>query len=414
MPKNLVLFSDGTGNSARKLFKTNVWRVYQAVDLTDPQDPKEPRQYSFYDDGVGTSSFKPLAVLGGAFGVGLARNVVDLYIFLCRMYEPGDRIYAFGFSRGAFTIRVLIGLVMTEGLLRYHGSEGDLKRLARDAYRTYRGKRFKSLNPLVQGLPRGARRRREPAGPAARAHELRPGGSHRRARQRRRGQVHFVGLWDTVDAYGLPVDELTRAIDACIWPLTMRDYNLNPRVLRAMHALSLDDERNAFHPRLWNEVPDPAVRGSGVEGANLRSTHLKDERISQVWFAGVHSNVGGGYPDDGLSYVSLLWILREACDWGLRLEAEHLGGPGGAVGREWADLRLAPAAWRATTATTRAASRTWSTRGRCAWHGSRCTRARCGASRPATTAMRPSRCPRTSPWSASTEPSSMPTPTWAG
>src|SRR5512138_3487987 len=119
MPKNLVLFSDGTGNSARKLFKTNVWRVYQAVDLADPQDPKQPRQFAFYDDGVGTSSFKPLAVLGGAFGVGLARNIVDLYIFLCRMYEPGDRIFAFGFSRGAFTIRVLIGLVMTEGLLRY-------------------------------------------------------------------------------------------------------------------------------------------------------------------------------------------------------------------------------------------------------------------------------------------------------
>jgi uncharacterized protein (DUF2235 family) len=137
MPKNLVLFSDGTGNSAAKLSKTNVWRVYQAVDLRDPQKPEIPRQFAFYDDGVGTSTFKPLALLGGAFGVGLARNVLDLYVFLCRVYEPGDRIYAFGFSRGAFTIRVLVGLVTCEGLLRYGGSEEELRRLSRDAYRTY-------------------------------------------------------------------------------------------------------------------------------------------------------------------------------------------------------------------------------------------------------------------------------------
>src|SRR5216684_253755 len=98
MYKNIIVFSDGTGNSSGKLFKTNVWRVYQAVDLTDPQVPAEPRQFAFYDNGVGTSSFKPFAALGGALGVGLARNVRDLYAFVCRTYQPGDKIYAFGFS----------------------------------------------------------------------------------------------------------------------------------------------------------------------------------------------------------------------------------------------------------------------------------------------------------------------------
>ncbi len=105
--KHIVVFSDGTGNSSAKFFKTNVWRLYQAVDASElAAGEGRVRQVVDYDSGgVGTSTFKPLAILGGAFGVGLKRNVLDLYRFICRHYEPGDRIYAFGFSRGAFTIR---------------------------------------------------------------------------------------------------------------------------------------------------------------------------------------------------------------------------------------------------------------------------------------------------------------------
>jgi len=99
-PRNLVVFSDGTGNSAAKLFKTNVWRMYDALDLNCPD------QIALYDDGVGTASLPLLALIGGAFGWGLKRNVLDLYVFLCRNYREGDHIFAFGFSRGAFTIRV--------------------------------------------------------------------------------------------------------------------------------------------------------------------------------------------------------------------------------------------------------------------------------------------------------------------
>ena len=101
MGKSIILLSDGTGNSAAKLAKTNVWRTYQAIDLSRAD------QIALYDDGVGTSSVKVLALLGGVFGWGLKRNVLHLYKFLCRNYQPGDRIFAFGFSRGAFTIRVL-------------------------------------------------------------------------------------------------------------------------------------------------------------------------------------------------------------------------------------------------------------------------------------------------------------------
>ncbi|MBH2008588.1 MAG: DUF2235 domain-containing protein [Xanthomonadaceae bacterium] len=324
MSKNLVLFSDGTGNSAGKLFKTNVWRVYQAVDLADPQQPKDPRQFAFYDDGVGTSSFKPLAVLGGAFGFGLARNVRDLYVFLCRTYEPGDKIYAFGFSRGAFTIRVLIGLVMSQGIVRYTGNEADLQRWSADAYRRYRAERFKSKSPLVwivRPLRNAALR---VSGWALRQTPYAKAERFGKPDDPKPVEVQFVGLWDTVDAYGLPVDELTRAIDTFVWPLTMRDYNLNRRVQRARHALALDDERNAFHPRLWNEKEIPGEPGTGTPGGNVHTTHINDEQISQVWFAGVHSNVGGGYADDSLSYVSLLWMVKEADKYGLRFEPHVL------------------------------------------------------------------------------------------
>ena len=113
MAKKIILLSDGTGNSAGKVWRTNVWRVFQALEL------KGSNQIAIYDDGVGTSSFKPLAILGGVFGYGLKRNVLNLYKFLCRNYQTGDKIYGFGFSRGAFTMRIVMGLVLNQGLVKF-------------------------------------------------------------------------------------------------------------------------------------------------------------------------------------------------------------------------------------------------------------------------------------------------------
>ena len=135
-PKSIILFSDGTGNSSAKLFKTNVWRMYEAIDLGPPSEGKRD-QISYYDDGVGTSSFKPLTVLGGAFGWGLQRNVLDIYRFACRNYREGDDIYAFGFSRGAFTIRLVVALIASQGLVR-SDSEAELDWKSREAYRAFR------------------------------------------------------------------------------------------------------------------------------------------------------------------------------------------------------------------------------------------------------------------------------------
>src|SRR5262245_3325247 len=133
--RNIVVLSDGTGNSSAKANKTNVWRLFQALDQTRSD------QIARYDDGVGTSSNRYLAAFGGAFGWGLKRNVIDLYKFICRNWQPGDVIYGFGFSRGAFTIRVLIGFISREGLVPFQ-SEDELHRNAVSAYRSYRSKSF--------------------------------------------------------------------------------------------------------------------------------------------------------------------------------------------------------------------------------------------------------------------------------
>src|SRR3979411_3560543 len=118
MSRNIVLLSDGTGNSAAKVWRTNVWRTFEALDLSGND------QVAFYDDGVGTSSFKPMAILGGAFGFGLRRNVIALYKFACRNYRNADdELFGFGFSRGAFTIRIVMGLIDSQGLVQ--GGSGD-------------------------------------------------------------------------------------------------------------------------------------------------------------------------------------------------------------------------------------------------------------------------------------------------
>jgi uncharacterized protein (DUF2235 family) len=297
LPKNVVVLSDGTGNAAAKVWRTNVWRVFQSLELSGS------RQMAMYDDGVGSSAFKPLALLGGAAGWGLKRNVLDLYKFLCRNYTPDYQIYAFGFSRGAFTIRVLLGLVAHQGLIPYE-SEADLHRRAIGAYRAYRKARFASVWRLEM-----------PFRSARDAVLALFGRRYDASSNIKSPPVRFVGLWDTVAAYGLPIEEMTRGVSQWIWPLELPNRILGPAVQRACHALSLDDERTTFHPVLWTEA---AEKRAPPDEHGRRWT--KGERISQVWFAGSHANVGGGYPDDALAHVSLTWIMEEARACGLRFK----------------------------------------------------------------------------------------------
>jgi uncharacterized protein (DUF2235 family) len=305
MPKAIVVFSDGTGNSAAALFKTNVWRLYDALDQSEPSEG-EPRQVAYYDNGVGTSTFKPLAMLGGVFGVGLKRNVLSLYKFVCRNYTPEDKdeIYAFGFSRGAFTIRLLVGLIATQGLI--HSTKQEvLDRHALDAYRAYR-RAFNQTGGLVTFL-RNARDL------IIKTIRLLGGVPLYDKTRNVQPSIRFIGVWDTVAAYGMPISELTRGIDRWVWPLSMPNYRLSAKVKTARHALALDDERDTFHPLLWDEVWEQQLIADRTSG-------VQPDRLQQVWFAGMHSDVGGGYPDDSLAYVSLEWMLGEARVAGLRFK----------------------------------------------------------------------------------------------
>ena len=301
--KRIVLFSDGTGNSSAKAEKTNVWRLFQALDQ------KEPGQIAYYDDGVGTSSNKYLAMLGGVFGWGLKRNVINLYKFVCRNYEPGAEISGFGFSRGSFTIRVLTGLITTEGLIAFR-SEEELDRYARAAYRHYRCKRFPSYSPVVVIM----RKLRDfiiwARDYVRRYQTYKELAEVTRKAKRTDIPIHFLGLWDTVAAYGMPIDELKHGIDWLLWPMLFADCKLSPRVKHACHALSLDDERTTFHPVLWDEI---------AEAKMVANKEVPAGRLTQVWFAGVHSNVGGGYPEDRLPLVSLDWMMSQAAANGLTL-----------------------------------------------------------------------------------------------
>jgi uncharacterized protein (DUF2235 family) len=300
--KAIVLFSDGTGNSSAKLFKTNVWRMYEAVDLGPAASDRRP-QIAYYDDGVGTSSFKPLAVLGGVFGYGLKRNVLDIYKYACRNYKEGDDLYAFGFSRGAFTIRLVAALIAEQGLVT-STDEGQLDRLARCSYRDFRKCWLPRRLQWPTKLARAIRDRFTGQRKYTNAVNHKP-------------DIRFVGVWDTVSAYGGPIVEMTRAIDNWIFPLSMPDYQLSTKVQCARHALALDDERDAFHPLLWDEVHENALVAGKVPGEK----QVGADRLQQVWFTGMHSDVGGGYPDESLSYVSLLWMMEEA-------EKERNGQPG--------------------------------------------------------------------------------------
>ena len=324
-PKNIVLLSDGTGNSSAELHKTNVWRAYRCLD------GKGQDQIALYDDGVGTSQFRPLALAGGIFGWGLERNVRKLYEYLCWNYRPGDSVYGFGFSRGAFTIRMLVGLIENQGLVDRAKckNDNDFYRRIRHAQWEFRGnfnsdggrvqRGARALFNLVRKLP-GRRLFGRKVVPYDKSKNHQPFHSDR---CRDGVKVRFLGLWDTVDAYGGPVDELTRGWDRWIWPLKLRNKHLWSGVEKACHALALDDERSSFSPQLWNEMPLEKTQALDSNQHQAQDAkNINEERISQVWFAGMHSDVGGGYPDESLSLVSFKWIMECAKAKGLKLRED--------------------------------------------------------------------------------------------
>jgi len=308
--RNIVLLSDGTGNSSVSPTKSNVWRVYQALDL-GPHADGDYKQIAFYDDGVGTSGFRPLMLLGGAFGWGLSRNVRQLYENLCRHYQCGDRIYIFGFSRGAFTARVLAHFISTCGILDRSkpapnggdlGMDADrgLKKGVKQAYKSYRRGYWDKASALLKLWSKIFRPIRDTVwGTVLPRDQFREKFSHAKPGTGEK-LIEFIGVWDTVDAVGMPIDELSILLDKGLYPYKFPDQKFSGDVALGCHALAIDDERQTFHPLLWDE------RVSDEPGVGNPS------RIKQVWFTGMHSNVGGSYPEDNLAYIALDWMIDEA------------------------------------------------------------------------------------------------------
>ncbi|MCG8492031.1 MAG: DUF2235 domain-containing protein [Sneathiellales bacterium] len=312
-PRKIVLLSDGTCNSSVKAQKTNIWRLYNAIPPL-PDKNGNNTQIAFYDDGVGTMGFRPLMLLGAVFGWGLSRNVKQLYEDLCRHYRPGDKVYIFGFSRGAFTARVLVDMINRVGIIDTSKSvsgwsrrdlhredlhdgvslktEKEFKRAVHTAYKSYRNGKWRGrlIPRIYSSLFRAGRelllRSHVPSQKDFKdrfcypdRHDPEP--------------IEFVGCFDTVDALGLPIDELAYVWDQLVFPYKFNDEQLSGIVKKAAHAIAVDDERHTFHPVLWDHSRD------------------NKDRITQVWFSGMHANVGGGYPEDHLSYVPLCWMMDQ-------------------------------------------------------------------------------------------------------
>ncbi|MGI4751727.1 MAG: DUF2235 domain-containing protein [Janthinobacterium lividum] len=280
--KRIVTCSDGTWNKPNQNYQgkpvsTNVQRIFEAICNSDDQ---QISQIKYYDEGIGAEGSWLNRWIDGATGEGIDENILSAYKFILWNYEPGDELYLFGFSRGAYTARSLAGLIRNCGILK----NNDLS-LIKEAYRIYRAR-----NPIT-----------DPNGEEALAFKQ----MHSYYENLR---IKFIGVWDTVGALGIP----SRWFQ---WynkkKYQFHDTTLSSITDYAYQALAIDEKRSNFMPALW-EMSSKVKRGE------------VEQRVQQVWFPGVHSNIGGGYPDQGLSDITLAWMISKAKTTGLGFEKKYV------------------------------------------------------------------------------------------
>lgn len=326
--KNIAIFCDGTGNSSQMTddglpVTTNVWKLYRAaLDHTESQW----RQVVWYDPGVGTgtsreakalgwlgklwemvsSVFSPSSKWGGALrvlpklrmvyelatGAGIEENIRQGYEQIVRHYQPGDRIFLFGFSRGAYTARCIAGVISRVGLLR-----SEYAYRVDDVYRQYR-------HHLTRGTS---------------AEILTPEAFHAKADF----PVALLGVWDTVASLGLPLWGWWFSLSKL---LSFASINSNPApVCKSIrHAVAMDERRSAFFVTMFG-APGPG------------------QDVRQVWFRGAHGGVGGGYAAAGLSDIALDWMAEAAVAEGLLLRPEALAMAPNPLGPVICELDHVPA-----------------------------------------------------------------------
>lgn len=283
--RNLVIMLDGTGNELGRNL-SNILKLYRIAR-------KDESQLCYYSPGVGTVSLpnpwarfrqKANGVLGLATGYGLDANVLGAYRFLVENWREGDRIYLFGFSRGAWTARVLAGLIHMLGLLY-----PEQLNMCDSALGTYKRAAQDNDLPSVWHFARVIRSRRV--------------------------TIEFVGVWDSVASVLVPRKDRLYIPSLETLPYTRN----NPSVAIFRHALAIDERRRMFRVAVWDE-------GQAFEPNPFNKRLNRKQDVKQMWFAGVHSDVGGGYPEteSALSKYPLIWMVEEAAAAGLKIQSRML------------------------------------------------------------------------------------------
>ena len=257
MSKNIIICLDGTWDKPdekphEENEETNVRNLYELLEKDEPH-----KQVVYYDTGVGSHWYD--RIRGGVSGRGLSKNIREAYYEICRHYEEGDKVCVFGFSRGAYTARSLTGLIYSCGLIRKDALTDESIAEAFDVYK-------KADKPTRQAYKD----------------------------KNVRCKIEIIGVWDTVGALGIPISFFKKYTNKF---LQFHDTKINKEINRAYHALSIDEQRETFRPTLWN-----------VRAGNSHQT------IDQVWFAGVHSDVGGGYMQREHSDITFKWMIDKIKD----------------------------------------------------------------------------------------------------
>lgn len=295
--KNIILCADGTWNTphgdSATAVDTNVRKLYCALT-------SGPSQLKYYDSGVGTDGTPIDHLSGGAMGEGLFQKVQDCYQFLSYVHDPDDTIFVLGFSRGAYTARSVAGMIAGFGVPKVNLDNMTVKKI----FAAYREPDPGKKDALKKGL--------------------------NTEYGMRAVKIQMVGVWDTVGALGIP-GIFFNAFNHKRYGFL--DTTLHPDVAHAYHAVSIDEHRAQFKPTLWTK-PDGSFRPN-------------DDQVQQVWFAGAHSDVGGGYEDCRLSDITLSWMMHKAKENGLmfdpKAEAECLTPPlGDACGDTHDEWKFVP------------------------------------------------------------------------
>ena len=269
--KRLIVCCDGTWQQLNSSYPSNVIKLAQAVK---PMASDGVAQIVFYDEGIGADSYK---LLGGVTGLGIDRNIQDAYRFLSLNYDSGDEIYLFGFSRGAYTVRSLAGMIYCSGLLdRPHITR------ASEAYELYRNRDIKPKDPIAANYRKDFGKDNG-----------------------KRVPITLLGCFDTVGSLGIPLLPAFKKYKELLNKrYKFHDTTLNKSIQNALHAVAIDEIREIFDVTPMKKDPE-----------------AQDQKLRQIWFPGEHGCVGGGTEEySGLSDTALQWMLDSTRNLGLGLE----------------------------------------------------------------------------------------------